>query len=205
MWWDRTVAWCACSGISGRTLRLVPVLAGAAFLGCGASRSRPAPAPCEPVPGATLSTGVSPGSLAGRYRLILVATSGADSGASVEGDLTLAPIAQEGRYPATAVLVGTANIALQAVGAPDVGDPASTDPMRPGVLVFHRTAGASASIMLRLGAESNRQDQQAFEGAYAVLEVAAVGSGSFSGRWRSGVTETRAQGYFCAVRIQAKG
>lgn len=189
-----------CSGTSDRTLRLGALLVGT-VLGCGGYRSNPAAVPCEPPkPGALapLPAGVSAERLAGRYRLTLVATSGPDSGSRVQGDLTLASGSREAG-PVSPALVGTARIAVERVGAVETGDLGSTDPMRPGVMVFHKTTGDSAWIMLRLGSESNRQDQQAFESAYTVLDVRQVSESGFAGSWKSGVTGTVAEGYFCAI------
>ncbi len=174
----------------------------AATAGCGGYRSNPAPVPCEPPkPGALapLPAGVSAERLVGWYRLTLVATSGPDSGSRVEGELTLASASRDANPVSPAALVGTAKVSLERVGALDVGDPGSTDPMRPGVLVFDLTSGNSPRILLRLGSEANRRDQQPFESAYTVLEVRQASASGFAGSWKSGVTGTVAEGYFCAI------
>ena len=102
------------------------------------------------------------------------------------------------------VLIGTADVALDSVGALVVGDAASTDPTRPGVIVFGSAPGDAPRILMRLGSEANRRDQQPFDSGYTVLDVRAVNTDGFAGPWRSGVVETEAEGYFCARRQKLK-
>lgn len=135
----------------------------------------------------------------------MVATSGPLGERRARGSLFLAapqPALAE-RAAASAlpvVLAGTAQLPVDSLGAANTGDLASTDPMRPGVLVLEQ-GGAPPRFLLRLGSESNRQDQQPFEAAYLVLEVNGADSAGFYGSWRSGVAATTAQGYFCARRL----
>lgn len=159
---------------------------------------------CAPVAGGARGP-TSSSQLAGRYELTMVATSGPLGQRRARGFLSLAApertLAERAAANAVpVVLAGTAQLSVDSLGAPNTGDLASTDPMRPGVLVLER-GGPSPRYLLRLGSESNRQDQQPFEAAYLVLEVAAADSLGFYGTWRSGVAATTAQGYFCARRF----
>jgi hypothetical protein len=97
-----------------------------------------------------------------------------------------------------APLFGTADIDLEAVGARLPGRLDSADPNRPGVVVIEATSEPK-SIILRLGSEANRRDRQAFEGSYMVLDVREIADRGFRGSWSSGLTQTEAQGFFCAV------
>lgn len=137
--------------------------------------------------------------------MTLVATTGVMVNTEVSGmiELTAAPeqLRESASRPgAAAALMGTASIPVDELGGEQPGDLSSTDPMRPGVLGLERS-GPSPRILLRLGSEANRQDMQAFEGSYFVLEVTSLDATGFSGTWRSGVTETVASGYFCAERV----
>jgi hypothetical protein len=100
----------------------------------------------------------------------------------------------------TAVLFGSADVALDRVGAAAPGALDSTDPAAPGVLVLEQSGPSGSRILLRFGAEANRQDLQPFESRYMVLEVQAADRTGFQGAWRSGLTDTEADGYFCAWR-----
>lgn len=181
---------CACA------ITVSTALAATAVTGCGGYRSSPAPIPCEPSASTSLPAGASVATLAGRYRLALAATSGPGSGSRVEGELTLAPAPGE----MVAALVGRASVAVESVGALKLGDLGSSDPMRPGVLVFEQAGDGPRRILLRLGSEANRRDMQPFESGYTVLEVREMTDDGFRGSWRSGVRETEAEGYFCAAR-----
>jgi len=149
--------------------------------------------------------------LAGDYRLVMVATAGAESSHTVTGELELVPHDAEARYmrrpdgsPEPGVqlpLYGTTDIALDRVGAVKLGDLGSTDPMRPGVVVLEQRApqGDSApEITLRLGSLANQRDVTRFDGGYTALRVTWVASGRFGGTWQSGVTGPEARGHFCA-------
>ncbi|GIW53443.1 MAG: hypothetical protein KatS3mg081_2798 [Gemmatimonadales bacterium] len=172
--------------------------------GCAVRRESGAAFNCAPV-----STGerapASASELAGRYELTMVATSGPLGERRAVGVLSLAAPEQALAERAAAnsvpvVLAGTAQLPVDSLGAANTGDLASTDPMKPGVVVLDQP-GTSPRFLIRLGSESNRQDQQPFEAAYLVLEVAAADRSGFYGSWRSGVTATTAQGYFCARRL----
>ena len=150
---------------------------------------------------------------AGRYHLTLVAAGGERS---VTGALELAanepPLR---RPPATAAgsvddtirlpLYGWAAIDLAAVGALEIGDIASRDPLQPGVLVLEQRPAATApvAITLRFGSIANRRDTAgAVDGGYMALHVAYVTPwGSFAGAWLSGVHARRVAGHFCATRL----
>lgn len=174
--------------------------------GGGAGETEPA-AVCGPVertlaPGSDVS--IAEG-LAGQYRLTMVRTSGDTT--SVEGTLnlipqvdSLRPMPLPDRAPEprpTIPLIGTAEIAVEDVGAHQLGDLMSEDPTRPGVIVVHRPG----EITMRFGSDVNIREMPAFDGGYLAFFVAHVDSGEFAGGWSSGVQVRDAEGYFCAVRV----
>lgn len=149
--------------------------------------------------------------LAGEYRLVMVATAGAESSNTVEGQLELVAHEAAARSwmrpdgtaePGVQVpLYGTTDIALDRVGAVKLGDLQSLDPMRPGVAVLEQRAPRSdavPAITLRLGSLANQRDVTRFDGGYTALRVTWVASGRFGGTWESGVTGPAASGHFCA-------
>jgi hypothetical protein len=104
------------------------------------------------------------------------------------------------------VLRGSGQLALSEVGAAEA-DVTSQDPMRPGVLVFdlgpRPTTPPNSRVLIRLGAEANRQDVIRIEGAYTVLRVHEIREDGFAGEWTSGAPLPVAEGYFCAWRAGA--
>lgn len=169
---------------------------------------------CEPVQG-MLARDFRASSLAGRYRLRLVATGAARSAA---GTLTLRAMPDSLRFAATPgggvdssvshPLFGTSDVDLEMVGAVTAGDGASTDPMRPGALVVQwwtaaPSGGRSTDVVVRIGSEGNRRDTAPFDGAYTVLRVARADATGFAGVWESGVEGRKTTGHFCADRVGA--
>lgn len=142
-------------------------------------------------PDSTTRSGATAGQFVGDYRLTMIATSGAHTGGSAAGTLAL-----DGH-------AGHASIALARVGAVAAGDISSRDPSRPGVLLVRSANDSSAAgaPMLRFGADANRSDIRAFDGAYLIMLVDAATAAGFSGRWRSGVGTSVSSGYFCADRV----
>lgn len=185
--------------------------------GCAAHRVKDAsPQACLPVTQKQLAAGVHAEALAGQFRLTLVAADGPRAGASVGGDLALTAtdsanrvVKMSGTSPradAVRPLLGTAAIALEDVGAVRLGDLASSDPSRPGVVVLERRiASASDSlpseITLRFGSEANATEVQRFDGGFTALYVQDAHAGGFRGSWSSGVRSPTARGHFCAVRV----
>ena len=155
---------------------------------------------------AELGAGATLEAAAGSYLLTLVAPAADGGQVSVSGALHLEPNEPALRVFAEGVstpLYGWAEIELQAVGALEIGDAGSRDPLRPGVLVLEQRlhAAAAPSITLRLGSIANlRTENGAFDGGYLALHVGHLESGSFRGRWVSGVHATRVGGHFCAVQ-----
>lgn len=198
-------------GTAPRYRRAALALSLAAFAAAACGGRMPgasmAPPTCEPVAG-ELAAGVRSDALAGTYELTLVATSGPRSGEAVSGSLRLrpygtrpAPLAAPGvRYP----LFGEADVDLTSVGAVAPGALGSDDPQAPGVLVLEwPRAGAPAGtneVVLRLGAEGNREERLRFDGTSMALFVDRVDEDRFAGRWRSGAGEELAAGHFCARR-----
>jgi hypothetical protein len=204
-------------GYTGRATRIFRLTAPFLLLaGCRSQSGRASPEECAPVT-ADLPVGNSTG-IAGEYRLRLVATSGAKTGAATEGSLRLDPQTDSLRYRSrlgggrdSTVLhpfYGAADVDLARIDAVSVGSTTSIDPMQPGVLVMQRrTAGGlpQGEIILRLGSDANRRDRQRFDGGYTALRVREIGPARLAGSWASGVKTERSAGYFCATRVDGKG
>jgi hypothetical protein len=183
-----------------RRLGVVAVLAACG----GANTGQADPQVCAPV--ATPATDLTADGLAGEYTLRLIATAGAKKDASASGRLALR--VQDSAYRTTAgaagsadttysyPLYGTAEVDFTAVGATTPGDPGSTDPASPGVLVIERPGG----VMLRVGSIANRRGLRRFDGGYMVLQVQQVTDSGFAGSWRSAANLRESSGHFCAVR-----
>ena len=137
--------------------------------------------------------------LAGEYQLLLVASSGARSGASAGGSLVLAE-----RDSVGVPFYGWTDIDLEAVGAQRLGDLSSTSPRAPGVLVLTTPAGSDPdsvrSVTMRFGSHANQEGLLLFDGAYTALYVRWIERDAFGGGWASGVQGPEASGSFCAVR-----
>ncbi|UCG87268.1 MAG: hypothetical protein JSW71_01610 [Gemmatimonadota bacterium] len=177
---------------------------------CGANRGDSDAPECTSME-RNLTAGTQAETLVGEYRLVLVASSGAESSHTVAGELRLVPHDAEARYirrpdgspePGLELpLYGTVDIVLDRVGAVKMGDLGSMDPMRPGVVVLEQRApqGDSApEITLRLGSLANQRDVTRFDGGYTALRVTWVADGRFGGIWESGVMGPEAGGHFCA-------
>jgi hypothetical protein len=190
-------------------------LAALMLAACRSQSGKAVPEDCAPVT-ATLPATASAEGLAGKYKLKLVAVSGAKKGEAVEGTLDLQPHDSTLRYrirldgtPDSTVLhplFGTGDIDLSAVDAVSVGSTTSRDPRQPGVLVIERHEAPNkapmAEITMRLGSDANRRDRLRFDGAYTALRVRRVSPTGFVGAWGSGVTSERSAGYFCATRVE---
>jgi hypothetical protein len=158
--------------------------------GGNAAQADPQIQTCTPVEGGAET--VAADQLAGRYTVRLVATSGAKRGSSAEGQIELMPNTAGGET----AMYGTAELDFASVGAVVPGDPGSSDPLSPGVLVLEGSGG----VMLRVGSEANRKDVRRFDGAFTALQVTQVTDQGFAGTWRSGLGTEESEGHFCAVR-----
>ncbi|MFB3112021.1 MAG: hypothetical protein ACE10G_08310 [Gemmatimonadales bacterium] len=166
-------------------------------------------AACAPTTDTLLADASATG-LAGEYRITIVATVGPAVGDTARGTLSLQPYAEEMQQMSGAggavdpnfvtPVFGALNVDITRLGAVRLGALGSVDPNMPGVIVIERV-GEPKRILLRLGSEANRRDLQRFDGGYTVLEVQTLSDDSFAGSWRSGVTRTQAEGFFCAVRV----
>ena len=177
----------------------------AALVACAARPMPASPRSCAPT-AASLPPGASGASLAGQYRIRLVATAGPRQDGTADGTLSLSQADPEpdAARPRRHVLVGHGEVPLESIGAP-AAQLASEDPLRPGVLGFDLPAWSNDSaagprVLLRLGAEVNRQDVMRIEGAYTVLRVREIRENGFAGEWSSGDPDPIAEGYFCAWR-----
>lgn len=173
----------------------------------GASQSASASTPpCDSgTASGSLTRGTTLGGRAGRYDLLLRATSGSRAGAESRGTLVLHATTRASMGGVVFPLSGTSDIHVDLVGASTAGSMTSADPKRPGVLVmeYPRTSDATGArdITIRFGADANDASAQQFDGAVTALHVASVTPVGFSGRWNSSVDATRASGYFCAWKV----
>ncbi len=197
---------------TNRSRRWPVLLVAVGTIAAGACRWRVAAnenAPCVPTTD-TLRADASAAGLAGEYRVTIVATTGPAVGDTARGTLSLQPYAEEmQQVPGVggavdpnfvAPVFGALDVDITRLGAVRLGALGSVDPNMPGVIVIERV-GEPKRILLRLGSEANRRDLQRFDGGYTVLEVQTLSDDSFAGSWRSGVTRTQAEGFFCAVRV----
>jgi len=171
-----------------------------ALAGCARPGAQPAATSCEPT-AYSLTAGTSAAALAGEFSLQLFATAGDSTGRSAGGRLALRPALRT-----DAVLVGTSDVALGAVGALLLGPLDAVADSMPGVLVFE-SPGARPGILLRFGSGSNALGIVQIEGGYTVLQVHRIDAAGFQGAWRSGtgMGGDLATGHFCAHRVGAGG
>jgi hypothetical protein len=170
----------------------------------GANAGQADPQACAPVEAP--ASGVTATNLAGVYTLRLIATSGVKQGAAADGGLEL--VAQDSGYRTleradgsvdttfSFPLYGTAAVDFAAVGATVPGDPGSSDPLSPGILVIE----GQGRITLRVGSEANRRGVRRFDGSYTALQVQQITDRGFAGAWRSGVGLEESGGHFCAFK-----
>lgn len=180
--------------------------------GCRSQVAEAGPQACAPS-SATLPADASAEALAGSYRLQLVASTGPSAGESAAGGLELRPYEAASRYRSSLAghdtmtvypSHGTTDVKVESVGAV-ASDLGSTDPSRPGVLVIGmrpKSDSVGARVMLRLGADANREGMTRFDGGYAVLRVRQITEDGFAGDWESGAPMPQAGGHFCAVRTE---
>ena len=196
-----------------RARRVVSVPLALLLAACATSADPPrgpAASPACVAETGTLSADATLERAAGSYLLTLVAPATDGGPIAVSGSLQLVPNEAALRVFAEGVttpLFGWVEIELQAVGALEIGDAGSRDPLRPGVLVLEQRPAAAAvpEITLRLGSLANqRTGRGAFDGGYLALHVAHVEPGSFNGRWVSGVHAARVKGHFCAARVSQR-
>lgn len=193
-----------------KTTKLLRVaITASVMVGCAGNQSQVSESACTPVEGG-LHRGATADGLGGEYDLTLVATKGDRAGERAVGRLALRPhegdmrtVTDPSGRPVpntTSPLYGTTDVALDLVGALELGDTESMDPASPGVAVIQRT-GDSTSITVRLGSVANRRDITRFDGGFTALYVKAIDGNRFAGDWASGRRGREAEGYFCAVRV----
>jgi hypothetical protein len=173
--------------------------------------------PCAaPAAGDSLESSATAVGLPGEYRLHLAATTGPNSGRSIDGDLRLWPVPDSLAHEVMVLGVrdsmanqpvgGSAELDRAALGIVRTGDLGGSDPTAPGVLVIEHRArgpGARPQIVLRMGADANRRGRVRYDGGYFALTLRGMGADGFSGTWASGAgpTAASATGYFCAGRV----
>lgn len=184
---------------------------------CRSQSGNASPEECAPVTAALAATASAEG-LEGKYRLKLVAESGARKGAVADGMLWLEPQQGALRYrtrlsggrdsSVVFPLFGRTDVDLGSVDAVLVGRLDSQDPEQPGILVIERRSRTDSArvteITVRFGSEANRRDRTRFDGGYTVLRVRRVSPRGFAGLWASGVVGDRSAGYFCAMRVDGR-
>lgn len=158
---------------------------------------------CGLEPAGSRLSGASIASLAGEYRLFMT---GDDApGDIVSAGLILRPVGDTtGGMGATPLLIGHSDVDPAELGAVIPGNAAGEDPEAPGVGVYafaeDPASPEALSVVLRLGAESNRRDRQRFDGAHTTLQLSALADQGFGGTWSSAEGASDATGAFCAVR-----
>jgi len=196
------------SSLRARAVVALVACAPAALAACAHLRAHASPdAACRRVGDAPLSAGTFTAPMRGDFVLTMVATSGPQSGQSVDGRLTLVPqdSALQAVERATQPLRGAATIALETVGAERLGDLAATAPDAPGVAVYEqRAADGTPTVIVRFGNESNARGPQAFDAGHTTGYVRQITPDGFAGGWSSSAGSVfpprHAEGYFCAVR-----
>ena len=186
MSWRSGIALLGCAGAS---LAAIPAHAGP---------STPDVEACRPT-AATLARDATLVGAHGRYRLVLVSRAG---DRTVSGVLVLvaSPPGRDALGSASTPLQGSTDIDLRGVHAHRIGDPASTDPDAPGVLVLESDRRGARQILLRLGSDANRVDRRLYDGGHTVLRVQQIDADGFAGTWESRVRST-VVGFFCATRL----
>ena len=162
---------------------------------------------CRPVTSGALAAAPWD-SLAGDWRLTLVATTGPSAGRVAQGLVALRSQEESLRRvdrpgPATVMVpaVGSTDLPVEEVGAVRMGDLGSADPRQPGVSIWvSRGADGGVSAVLRIGQQEIGTARQPFDAGYTVLYVRRVTGAGFAGGWASGITDEAASGHFCAVR-----
>ena len=154
---------------------------------------------CRPT-SATLPQRATLAGAYGQHRLVLATRAG---DRTVSGLLVLvaSPPGRETFGPASTPLQGTTDIDLRTVGAHPIGNPASTDPHAPGVLVLEFDRDGARQILLRLGSDANRLDIVSYDGGHTVLQVRQIDADGFAGTWESQARSSFAAGHFCATRL----
>ena len=106
-------------------------------------------------------------------------------------------------------LRGSAEVALEAVGAVRMGDLGAQDAVAPGIGVYEQRAPGTGvpTVVVRLGSASNARGPLVFDAGHTTLYVRRIDPDGFAGGWASSAGSTfpmrEAQGYFCAVRARS--
>jgi hypothetical protein len=176
--------------------------------------------PCAAITDSLPLTATSVG-MAGRYRLVVVATAGPFAGSVASGLLELwrPDTSSHFQYAAPGVIDvdraielfhGLADVPLERVGALQDGDPRSRDPFHPGVLVkeFYTEGRSSATgpggrvkhIRLTIGSAANRRAVISLDSLPPELETRRLDAVGFAGTWQSSRAGVPTGGHFCAFR-----
>ena len=141
------------------------------------------------------SLAAAPVSLAGSYRITLVATTAGNRTARGALALGASDAAVPGASGARQVLEGAMQVPLDSLGATP---PAGVSPRDARIIGI--TSGST--LTLRLEAAAPATEQRAIEGSFVAFTVHRSSATGFEGTWRSGSgTREVTRGHFCAVRI----
>jgi hypothetical protein len=158
--------------------------------------------------------------MTGRYRLVLVATSGPLAGSVASGRLELwrPDTSSHFHYISPGVVDadramelfhGVTDLPLEQVGALRDGDPRSRDPFHPGVLVKEFYTGRNSAtgpeervkhIRLTIGSVANRRAIISLDSLPPELEARRLDGIGFVGIWQSSRAGAATGGHFCAFR-----
>lgn len=175
--------------MSNRTLAFIVVLGLAGCASKGVIRQES----CAPVPAGSLSA--TPASLAGSYRITLVATTAGTRTATGALALGASDVAVPGAAGARQVLEGAMQVPLDSLGATP---PAGVSPRDARII----GVATGSTLTLRLEAAAPATEQRTIEGSFVAFTVHRSSTGGFDGSWRSGSgTREVTRGHFCAVRI----
>ncbi len=170
-------------------------------------------AACDTVPVAPAAQ-LDPSLMNGSYSVTFVATRGLRSGHAVSGRLSLRPqesslvmIEPHDGVVVTQPVIGQLDLAIDSIGAVQMGELMSTDGASPGLgfYVTHRPGGEVSGIIGRVGSLSNTRGPGPIDAGHFTLFIRQVTPTGIWGGWASnpgpgGLITPDAGGHFCALR-----
>ncbi len=168
---------------------------------------------CDTVP-ASPAAQFDPSLMHGTYSVTFVASGGLRSGHAVSGSMSLRPqeaslvsIEPHDGVAVTQPVIGQLDLAVDSIGAVQMGDLMSTDVASPGVgfYVTHRPGGEVSGIIGRVGSLSNVRGPGPMDAGHFTLFIRQVTANGIWGGWTSnpgpgGLITPDAVGRFCALR-----
>lgn len=170
-------------------------------------------AACDTVP-ASPAAQLDPSLMHGTYAVTFIATGGLRSGHAASGTLSLQPqdaslvaIEPHDGVAVTQPVIGQLDLAIDSIGAVQMGDLMSTDAATPGVgfYVTRRPCGEVSGIIGRVGSLSNARGPGPIDAGHFTLFIRQVTPTGIWGGWTSnpgsgGLIAPDAVGRFCALR-----